>query len=132
MKSIYKKLSVGVLAAALLVGGSEVLQGGQAFADFKVLDKDEDKLEEYLKEAEAKEPGFVGYNNKSDRRQVARKMHKRGLSVEEAINENDFKAERRYYDGWELDDDIDYILRRIKSSGKCDVKVGNLNFRIKR
>lgn len=32
MKSIYKKISVGVLAAGLLVGGSGALQGGQAFA----------------------------------------------------------------------------------------------------
>lgn len=33
MKGIYKKLSVGVLAAALLVGGSGLAKGGQAFAD---------------------------------------------------------------------------------------------------
>lgn len=32
MKGIYKKISVGVLAAALLVGGSGALQVGQAFA----------------------------------------------------------------------------------------------------
>lgn len=32
MKGIYKKLSVGVLAAALLVGAGGIAQGGQAFA----------------------------------------------------------------------------------------------------
>lgn len=32
MKGIYKKISVGVLAAALLVGAGGIAQGGQAFA----------------------------------------------------------------------------------------------------
>lgn len=38
MKSIYKKISVGVLAAGLLVGGSGLVQGGQAFASKVPLD----------------------------------------------------------------------------------------------
>lgn len=33
MKGIYKKISVGVLAAALLVGAGGIAQGRQAFAD---------------------------------------------------------------------------------------------------
>ena len=33
MKNLYKRISVGVLSAALLIGGSVIAQGGQAFAD---------------------------------------------------------------------------------------------------
>lgn len=132
MKSIYKKISVGVLAAALLVGGSGILQGGQAFADFKVLDRDEEKLDEYLRKAEAKEPGFVGYVNLSDRRRVAKIVHKAGLEVMEADRSDVSEIYKEYREGWDLDDDIAKIKKIVESKNKCDVKVGNLYFRIKK
>lgn len=132
MKSIYKKLSVGVLAAALLAGGSGLIQGGQAFAELKVLDKDEVKLDKYLKEVEEKEPGFIGYINKSNRRLVARAVHGVGLKVMEGDRRDIPKVDKVYGDGWDLDGDIDSIVEIVKSKGECNVKVRDLYFKIKR
>lgn len=130
MKSIYKKLSVGVLAAALLVGGSGLVQGGQAFAELKEIK--ESNLDEYLKEAEKREPMFIGYVRLSNRRRVAKVVHEKHLKLKEAINEKGFKEERIYEDGWEFRDDINNIVKKVNSEGKYKVKVGDLYFVIEK
>lgn len=138
MKGIYKKISVGVLAAALLVGGSGILQGGQAFADSRVIfnSKDYIDLYDYLKEAKKSEEGqyLLGdaYGRSSDRMKLVWSAEDLGFSFKEVIGGKDFKADKIYKDGWAFRDGIKKgDLDELKAGKELKINIGMLSFIIK-
>lgn len=143
MKSIYKKISVGVLAAALLVGGSGALQGGQAFAASKkgqIIERYEinrSNRDIYHKIADKKdvEEGYswIDAFDRSRHRLRVEFLVEDG-KIEEAIEIRGgmgFKmpAKYEYDDGW----DLRYAIRdgKIEKGKNHIVRVGSLYFQIR-
>ncbi len=111
MKGIYKKLSVGVLAAALLAGGSGVLQGGQAFAD-----------------ARSQRPAWeVEWDKQRDRGLAQCRQDDYSYKLEEKPF---VYASKKYADGWDFLDDIKSfkLLHEFGNKNKFGVQIGDLYF----
>lgn len=139
MKGIYKKISVGVLAAALLVGGSGVLQGGQAFADFDIYRYEVRKEEQYnyrkLAREDDKNRGygwFERFDREKNRLRVVYLL--KDYLIQEAIEirelkESKIKFDKEYSDGWYFKCDIE--AGKFKKGEKLKVKIGSLLFEVK-
>lgn len=136
MKGIYKKLSVGVLAVALLVGGSGLVQGGQAFADSQAIvgNKAYNDLDEYLKDSRKLDNeiygAFIGYCRSSDRRQVVNGLRGKNVELREIDKRDVSRPEsyKKYEDGWDFKKDVDELINSMKGKGPCKVNVGELYF----
>lgn len=135
MKGIYKKLSVGVLAAALLVGGSGLAKGGQAFADSFRYIKSDDQIEKYLKESEEKDApkkydAFKSYIMWSNRRQALKAAKEQGFQFREVQELSEI--DKVYPEGWDLRFDKENVAKQINSKPEYRVRVGDLYFIIKK
>ena len=132
MKGIYKKISVGVLAAALLVGGSGILKGGQAFAYSPFRYQSEEQLRAHLEECEKEDERkglgglFVGYNRWSDRRQALYVSKYENLEVSEVDKLS--SVDKKYDKGWDVRDDKENVAKQVNLKGQFKAKVGDLYF----
>lgn len=145
MKGIYKKISVGVLAAALLVGAGGISQGGQAFAASKAksnvkverheINKDNVRIYHKLADKadeEAKYGWFDSFERSSNRLRIEYLV--RNDKVKSAVEIRGpigYKMEKEklnleYEDGWDLVENIG----KLNKGQKYVVRIKNLYFEI--
>ena len=133
MKGLYKKIGVGVLAVSLLVGGSCLVQGGQAFANYsesKMVDinldegRDRDMAEFYAGKISAN----VYFARSLDRRLVKSFMEDYKYEAKELLGGNPW-VHGSYIDGLDFLSDAKQP-NKFEKGERYYIKVGDLNFRI--